>query len=181
MPYRVCISLCRGPYGTASCYMCQCTPNIIPAGLNIFKHKRYFFFCSRIAMGCFETGMVIGLATVTSQNRYRLTIWTWPWSKYLERPTHTPTTRKYRNRGSSLGETFLWFHCYLLHISCDRCIGIYDWTQFGLHDAAIKWKYFPCYWPFVRESPGHQWIPLTKTSGAELWWFLWSAPEQTVE
>ena len=103
-------------------------------------------------MGCFETGMVIGLATVTSHNCYRLTIWTWPWSKYLERPTHTPTTRKYRNRGPSLGETFLWFHCYLLHISCDRCIGIYDWTQFGLHDAVIKWKHFPCYWPFVRES-----------------------------
>ena len=31
------------------------------------------------------------------------------------------------------------------------------------------------------ESTGHRWIPLTKVSDAELWCFLWSAPEQTVE
>ena len=43
----------------------------------------------------------------------------------------------------------------------------------------IKWKHFPCYWPFVRGI--HQWIPLTKASDAELSCFLWSAPEQTVE
>ena len=29
--------------------------------------------------------------------------------------------------------------------------------------------------------PGHPWIPLTKAIGAELWCFLWSAPEQTAE
>ena len=49
------------------------------------------------------------------------------------------------------------------------------------HDDVIKWKHFPRYWPFVRESTGHRWIPLTKPSDAELWYFLWSAPEQTVE
>ena len=27
------------------------------------------------------------------------------------------------------------------------------------------------------ESTGHRWIPLTKASDAELWCFLWSAPE----
>ena len=27
----------------------------------------------------------------------------------------------------------------------------------------------------------HRWIPLTKASDAELWGFLWSAPEQTIE
>ena len=26
-----------------------------------------------------------------------------------------------------------------------------------------------------------RWIPLTKASDADFWWFLWSAPEQTVE
>ena len=31
------------------------------------------------------------------------------------------------------------------------------------------------------ESIGNWWIPLTKASDAELWYFLWSAPEQTVE
>ena len=33
--------------------------------------------------------------------------------------------------------------------------------------------------PLCGEFTGHRWIPLTKTSDAELWCFLWSAPEQT--
>ena len=35
--------------------------------------------------------------------------------------------------------------------------------------------------PLWGESTGHRWIPLTKASDAELWCFLWSAPEQTVK
>ena len=35
--------------------------------------------------------------------------------------------------------------------------------------------------PLWGEYTGHRWIPLTKASGAELWYFLWSAPEQTVD
>ena len=35
--------------------------------------------------------------------------------------------------------------------------------------------------PLCEEFTGHRWIPLTKASDAELWCFLWSAPEQTVE
>ena len=35
--------------------------------------------------------------------------------------------------------------------------------------------------PLWGESTGHRWIPLTKASDAELWCFLWSAPEQTFE
>ena len=45
------------------------------------------------------------------------------------------------------------------------------------HDDVIKWKHFPRYWPFVRGIHRSRWIPRTKTSYAELWWFLWSAPE----
>ena len=44
------------------------------------------------------------------------------------------------------------------------------------HDDVIKWKYFPRYWPFVREFTGHRWNPRTKASDAELGCFLWSAP-----
>ena len=47
------------------------------------------------------------------------------------------------------------------------------------HDDVIKWKHFPRYWPFVRGI--HRWIPHTKASDAELWCFVWSVPEQTVE
>ena len=35
--------------------------------------------------------------------------------------------------------------------------------------------------PLCREFTGYQWITLTKASDAELWCFLWSAPEQAVE
>ena len=35
--------------------------------------------------------------------------------------------------------------------------------------------------PFCGAFAGHQWIPRTNASDAELWCFLWSAPEQTVE
>ena len=39
--------------------------------------------------------------------------------------------------------------------------------------------------PLSRESNGHRWIPVTKASDVELWFFLWSAPgqrdEQTIE
>ena len=31
------------------------------------------------------------------------------------------------------------------------------------------------------EFTGDRWIPLTKSSDAELWCFIWSTPEQTVE
>ena len=45
------------------------------------------------------------------------------------------------------------------------------------HKHVMKWKHFPRYWPFVRGI--HRWIPLTMVSDAELWCFLWSAPNQT--
>ena len=45
------------------------------------------------------------------------------------------------------------------------------------HDDVIKWKHFPRYLPFVRGIHRSRWIPHTKASDAELWCFLWSAPE----
>ena len=35
--------------------------------------------------------------------------------------------------------------------------------------------------PLWGEFTGHRWIPLTKASFAELWCFVWSSPEQTVD
>ena len=35
--------------------------------------------------------------------------------------------------------------------------------------------------PLWKASTGYRWFPLTKASDAELWIFLWSAHEQTVE
>ena len=56
-----------------------------------------------------------------------------------------------------------------------------DMKVIFLHDDVIKWKHFPCYWPFVwgiHRSPVNS---RTKASDAELWCFLWSVPEPTVE
>ena len=50
--------------------------------------------------------------------------------------------------------------------------------------TSSDWKHCPRNWPFVTlwgEFIGHWWIPLTKVSDEELWSFLWSAPEETVE
>ena len=35
--------------------------------------------------------------------------------------------------------------------------------------------------PLYGEFTGPRWIPLTKASDAQLWCFIWSAPEQTYE
>ena len=47
----------------------------------------------------------------------------------------------------------------------------------SIHDDVIKWKHFPHYWPFMRGIHRSRWLPSTKASDAELWCFLWFAPE----
>ena len=57
----------------------------------------------------------------------------------------------------------------------------YNRVLSAYHDDVIKWKHFPRYWPFVRgihRSPVNS--PHTGQC-AELWCFLWSTPDQTVE
>ena len=56
------------------------------------------------------------------------------------------------------------------------------WDKSSPHDDVIEWKHFLRYWPFVRgihRSPVNS--PHTKASDVELWRFLWSTAEQTVE
>ena len=43
-----------------------------------------------------------------------------------------------------------------------------------------KWRHFPCYWPFVSGIHWSSVDSLTKASHADLWYFLWSAVEQTI-
>ena len=85
------------------------------------------------------------------------------------------------------GLDYVRFISYLLQTAGDECWNInmvfirqeisYASPRGFFHDDVIKGKHFPRYWPFVREFTGHWWIPLTKASDAELWCFLWSAPE----
>ena len=49
------------------------------------------------------------------------------------------------------------------------------------YDDVIKWKHFTRYWPFVRGIHRSPVNSLTQSpSDAELWCFLWSAPEWTI-
>ena len=52
---------------------------------------------------------------------------------------------------------------------------LWDQMRWEIHDDVVKWKLFPRYWPFVRGTTGHWWVPLTKASDADLWYILWSA------
>ena len=56
----------------------------------------------------------------------------------------------------------------------------YD-ADLGIMVASSNGSIFRVTGPLWGESTGHRWIPLTKASDAELWCFLWIAPEQTAE
>ena len=49
------------------------------------------------------------------------------------------------------------------------------------HDDVIKWKHFPRYWLNVSGIHRLTVVRLTKSSGSELWCFLWSVSVQTNE
>ena len=48
-------------------------------------------------------------------------------------------------------------------------------------DTSLNGNIFRIAGPLCWEFTGHWWISLTKASDAELWCFVWSAPEQMVE
>ena len=53
---------------------------------------------------------------------------------------------------------------------------------YDTHDDVIKWKHFPCYWPFVRgihRSPGNS--PLEGQWPRALMFYFRSAPAETVK
>ena len=65
-----------------------------------------------------------------------------------------------------------WFHIFYHYVvNWPRCVWHHMMTSSNGNITGPLW----------RESTGDRWIPLTKASDAELWCFLWSAPEHTVE
>ena len=80
--------------------------------------------------------------------------------------------------------TKMWYQYLIIKLElCNTSkFNIYDinskifFTFERLHDDVIKWKHFPCYWPFVRGIHRSPVNSHTKASDAELWCFLWSAP-----
>ena len=55
-----------------------------------------------------------------------------------------------------------------------------DETRYDMMTSS-KGNIFRVTGPLCKEFTGHRWIPHTKASHAELWCFLWSAPEYTVD
>ena len=47
--------------------------------------------------------------------------------------------------------------------------------------TSSNWNIFRDTGPLCGKFTGHGWIPITKASDAELWCFLWSAPDLTLE
>ena len=76
---------------------------------------------------------------------------------------------------------------YSTYMSSGHCMQEFTWT------CPLAWRFenttmtslneniFRATGPLWGESIGHQWIPLTKASDAELWCFLWSVPQQTIK
>ena len=115
-----------------------------------------------------------------------------------EFPAQRPVTRSFgvsfdlrRNKRLNKQSCCWWFETLLRPLWRQwNVIGVGDQVQFSheamtglwsishiiMHDV-IKWKHFPRYCSLCREFAGHRWIPLTKSSDAELWCFLWSVPK----
>ena len=58
---------------------------------------------------------------------------------------------------------------------------MYSSYQRYVHDDVIKWNRFPRNWLFLRGTYRSPVDFPNKASDAELWCFLWSAPEQMVQ
>ena len=69
--------------------------------------------------------------------------------------------------------------CFETHIPVINGQEILDTFAFG--ERQWNGNIFRVTGPLCGEFTGHRWIPITKASNAELWCFLCSEPEQTLE
>ena len=63
------------------------------------------------------------------------------------------------------------------------CVQLWPHHSYWLSPSIFLWwrHEMESFSALLALSACHRWIPLTKASNAELWCFLWSAPEQTLE
>ena len=78
----------------------------------------------------------------------------------IRKPTHQPLTRKLSSLAS-----------YPCNVSLQQLPMM----------TLLSGNIFRVTGPLWGESAGHRWIPLTKSRDAELWCFLWSAPERNIK
>ena len=101
--------------------------------------------------------------------------WVWLWNVF--NAVHcTNFSSKLKASVPKESKHFFWFQWVIVIYPLEWLCRISPHLSIT-HDDVIKWKHFPRYWSFVREFSVSRWIPRTKASDAELWCFLWSAPE----
>ena len=79
----------------------------------------------------------------------------------------------------STGERSLhisWRSTHLLHLYF-----LFSWWRHQMETCSASLAFVREFTGDCWEFTGHRWVPLTQTSDAELWCFLSSVPEQTVE
>ena len=71
--------------------------------------------------------------------------------------------------------------CFHLFVCLYLCLFVCLCVSNIIIMASSNGNIFRLTGPSWGEFTGHRWIPLTKTSDVELWYFFWSASEQTTE
>ena len=121
---------------------------------------------------------------------------TWPSSRLLAESTGDPMSGR-----SSLIAEGLCFRVTTSACVCDTVIGVQDGICLkcsqllpSMSSDLVAWyksspymitssngNIFRVTGPLCGEFTGHRWIPRTRASDAELWRFLWSASEKTID
>ena len=57
---------------------------------------------------------------------------------------------------------------------------LFSWWRHQMETCSVSLAFVRGIHRWLRGFTGHRWIPFTQTSDAELWCFLWSAPDVTV-
>ena len=95
-------------------------------------------------------------------------------------------SKQSRHRWFETPSRSLWRHCNVLpkiFRKYQACVSRYIYKRllcfiyFGYMMTSLNGNIFRVSGPLWGELTGDRWIPLTKASDAELWCFLWSAPE----
>ena len=104
--------------------------------------------------------------------------WIIPWSRVIKQDTKSCRTMVQVIKPAHAGKNIALSPTFLpprltVHVASHDIV-----VKKMYHDDVIKWKHF-CVTGHLRgEFTGHRWIPGIKASDAELWCFLWSAPEK---
>ena len=107
------------------------------------------------------------------------------WDWWFETPSCSLWRHCYVEAGANIGDIDVFPSARGGNVS--KTLTYYPWdqhkTSYLNHDDVIKWKYFPCYWPFVSKQSWGWWFetparPLWRQCNVRLHWkvpFLWNA------